>query len=86
MKILFEKGAYDEYLYWEKTNKKKFERLKELLQSCKETPYAGIGKPHALKHNYSGYWSRRIDGEHRLVYKITDDAIIVAQCRYHYSK
>ena len=87
MKVLFEKGdAYGDYLYWQKKDKKKFDRINKLLKNCKKTPYAGLGKPHPLKHEYSGYWSRRIDEEHRLVYKVTDEAIVVAGCKYHYKK
>lgn len=78
MKIIFhQKNAYNDYLYWQKTDKKKFEKINQLLKNCQQTPYSGLGKPHALKHENSGYWSRRIDHEHRLVYKVTDDAIIV---------
>lgn len=69
---------------WEKDNKKVYDRIDVLLQAIQSEPFAGIGKPEALKHQLKGYWSRRITKEHRLVYKVTDTAIIVIACKYHY--
>ena len=76
--------AWEDYLYWQNTDKRQVKRINKLIKDIKRTPFEGIGKPEPLKHDWSGYWSRRIDGEHRLVYKVTDDALIIAQCRYHY--
>jgi toxin YoeB len=76
--------AWEDYLYWQQTDKKVLKRINVLIKDAKRQPFNGIGDPEPLKHNWSGYWSRRIDREHRLVYKITDKALIIAQCRYHY--
>lgn len=76
--------SWEDYLYWQKTDKKKLKRINELLKDIARNPYQGIGHPEPLKYKYSGYWSRRIDDEHRLIYKIEDDAILIAKCRYHY--
>jgi len=78
-----EKG-WEDYLYWQKTDKKILRRINLLVKDIKRQPFEGLGDPEPLKHNWSGYWSRRIDREHRLVYKVTDESIIVVQCRYHY--
>ncbi len=77
-------AAWDDYLYWQQTNKKILKRINLLIKNIKRQPFDGIGDPEPLKHNWSGYWSRPIDREHRLVYKVTNQAIIVVQCRYHY--
>ncbi len=84
MNILFLADAWDDYLYWQKTDKNKLKRLNELIKLCLREPYSGIGKPEPLKFDMAGYWSRRIDAEHRLVYKIENHHIIIVQCRYHY--
>lgn len=76
--------SWEDYLYWQKTDKKKLKRINELLKDIARNPYQGIVHPEPLKYKYSGYWSRRIDDEHRLIYKIEDDAILIAKCRYHY--
>lgn len=76
--------AWDDYLYWQKTDKKILKRINSLIKEMQRTPFAGIGDPEPLKHNWSGYWSRRINREHRIVYKVTDQALIIVQCRYHY--
>ena len=76
--------AWEDYLYWQKTDKKVLKRINLLIKDIKRQPFTGLGDPEPLKHNWSGYWSRRIDREHRLVYKVTDKSIIVVQCRYHY--
>jgi toxin YoeB len=80
----FSSLAWDDYLYWYNTDKEKITRIHALISDILRDPFRGIGKPESLKFEYSGYWSRRIDNEHRLVYKATADAIIIAQCRYHY--
>lgn len=84
MKILWTDEAWEDYLWWHKTNDKVFQRINRLIENIQETPFDGLGKPEPLKHELSGYWSRRITDEHRLVYKIDDGRIIIAQCRYHY--
>lgn len=84
MDLIWSINAWDDYLYWQKTDKRMLKRINLLIQESIRQPFEGIGSPEPLKHNWSGYWSRRIDREHRLVYKITDMSIIVAQCRYHY--
>jgi len=76
--------AWHDYLYWQTTDKKTLKRINMLIKEIKRQPFEGIGEPESLKHNWSGYWSRRINKEHRIIYKVTDKAIIIAQCRYHY--
>ena len=76
--------AWDDYLYWQQTDKKKLKRINALIKDIQRHPHDGLGDPEPLRHNWTGYWSRRIDREHRLVYKVTDDAVFIAQCRYHY--
>ena len=77
-------NAWDDYLYWQKTDKKILKRINSLIKGMQRTPFAGMGGPEALKHTKTGYWSRRINREHRIVYKVTDEALIIVQCRYHY--
>lgn len=84
MKLIFSENAWKDYLYWQKTDKKKIKRINLLIRDIQRTPYEGIGKPEALKHGLSGYWSRRINDEHRLVYKVENDSVFIAQLRYHY--
>jgi len=84
MNLIFSDHAWEEYLYWQATDPKLSARINTLIKDIKRSPFKGIGKPEALKHSFSGYWSRRINDEHRLVYKVTDDAILIAQLRYHY--
>lgn len=82
--ISFDEKAWEQYLYWQKTDKKIAKKINGLLRECVRTPFDGLGKPEPLKNQLSGFWSRRIDREHRLVYKVMPDQIIVASCRYHY--
>lgn len=84
MKITFVSTSWDDYLYWQQTDKKMLKRINTLLEAITRTPFEGIGKPEPLKLTLSGYWSRRIDSEHRLVYAVDADAIVVIQCRGHY--
>lgn len=84
MKIIFAEKAWEDYLYWQKTDKKLLKRTNELIKAIIRDPFEGIGKPEPLKHGLSGYWSRRINDEHRIVYKVTDDSLLIAQCRFHY--
>ncbi|OAI21016.1 MULTISPECIES: Txe/YoeB family addiction module toxin [Methylomonas] len=76
--------AWDDYLYWQTTDKKRPQRINTLIEDIKRNPFTGIGDPEPLKHNWSGYWSRHIDREHRLVYKADATTITIVQCRYHY--
>lgn len=84
MKFIFVDESWEDYLYWQKTDKKKLKRINELLKDISRTPFHGIGKPEPLKYKYSGFWSRRIDDEHRLIYQAKDDEILIAKCRHHY--
>lgn len=81
---MFSEHAWDDYLYWRKTDRAVLERINKLILEIQRSPFEGIGKPEPLKHALSGYWSRRINDEHRIVYKVEDDALIVAQLRYRY--
>lgn len=84
MKLVFSDSAWEDYLYWQKTDKKTLRRINGLIKEIMRTPFEGAGKPEPLKHALSGYWSRRINDEHRLVYKVTADSVLIAQLRYHY--
>ena len=84
MNIIFSNQAWENYLYWSATDKKIFKKINALIKECQRTPFEGIGKPEPLKSELSGWWSRRIDREHRLVYRIKDGALEIAQCRHHY--
>ena len=84
MKLIFSEQAWEEYVYWQKTDKKLLNRINELIKAITREPFTGIGKPEPLKHSLSGYWSRRINDEHRLVYKVEDDNLLIAQCKLHY--
>ena len=82
--IEFHDDAWSDYLHWQENYKKTLERINTLIKEIERHPYKGIGKPEPLKYNLAGYWSRRINDEQRLVYKVTGATIIVIQCRYHY--
>ncbi len=84
MKLVFSEQAWEDYLYWQKTDKKLLQRINDLIKEISRTPHTGTGKPEPLKHALAGYWSRRINEEHRLVYKITSDSVHIAQLRYLY--
>ncbi len=84
MMLTWASGAWDDYLYWQQQDKQMLRRINLLIKDIQRQPFTGIGDPEPLRHNWSGYWSRRIDKEHRLVYKATDELLIIAQCRYHY--
>ena len=84
MKLIFAVEAWDDYLYWQKQDKRMVERINKLIQETQREPFAGIGKPEALKHALAGFWSRRFTVEHRMVYRIEDDALLIAQLRFHY--
>ncbi|MEB3230860.1 MAG: Txe/YoeB family addiction module toxin [Leptolyngbyaceae bacterium] len=84
MKLTFTESGWEDYLWFQATDKKLLKKINTLLQDVKRSPFDGLGKPEPLKANLSGYWSRRINSEHRLVYEIKDDSIIVVACRFHY--
>ena len=84
MKIVFLNPAWEDYLYWQQTDKRILKKINSLVKEINRSPFDGNGKPEKLKNNLSGWWSRRINIEHRLVYRIEDKAIIILQCRYHY--
>lgn len=84
MKVVFSEHAWEEYVGWQKTDKKILNRINELIKVISRTPFEGIGKPEPLKHTLAGYWSRRINDEHRLVYKVEGETLLIAQCRFHY--
>jgi toxin YoeB len=84
MKIIFLDTAWEDYLYWQAIDKSVLKKINTLIKEIKHSPFEGSGKPEPLKHNLSGWWSRRINLEHRLVYKTESDAIVILQCRYHY--
>ncbi len=84
MKLIFHERAWDDYLYWQANDRKTLERLSGLIKECTRTPFAGTGKPEPLHGALTSWWSRRITTEHRLVYRPSDDGLLVAQCRYHY--
>ena len=84
MKIIFLDQAWEDYLYWQSTDKSMIKKINLLVKEIERSPFEGNGKPEPLKHNMAGWWSRRINLEHRLVYKIDLDAVIILQCRYHY--
>lgn len=82
--IVFHKTAFMDFTEWSSRDKKIFEKITDIIQDTLRSPFDGIGKPEPLKHELNGYWSRRINDEHRLVYKVTNDAIFVISCKYHY--
>lgn len=84
MIISFAEKGWEDYLHWQKIDKRVLQRINLLIKEIKRHPFTGMGDPEPLKHNWSGYWSRRINREHRLIYKYTDETIIIVQCLYHY--
>lgn len=84
MKYVFVDESWDDYLYWQKTDKRRLKRINQLIKAIARDPFDGIGKAEPLKFKYAGYWSRRIDDEHRLIYKVREDEILIAKCRFHY--
>ena len=84
MELVWQTTAWEDYLYWQKLDKKILGRINELIKDTLHYPFKGIGKPESLKGNYSGCWSRRITDEHRLVYAIKEQRLHILQCRYHY--
>ena len=84
MRLAFEPQAFEDIRYWLQTDRKKLGKIFDLIEDTTRQPFAGIGKPEPLKHQLSGCWSRRIDQEHRLVYRLEGDCLIILACRYHY--
>jgi toxin YoeB len=84
MRLIFSDAAWEDYLYWQQQDKRMVERINKLIKEAQREPFSGIGKPEPLKHALAGYWSRRITEEHRMVYKIEGDSMLLAQLRYHY--
>ncbi len=84
MKLVFSDEAWEDYLYWQKQDRKMVERINKLIQEVKRDPFSGVGKPEPLKHALAGFWSRRITDEHRMVYRVEGDSMQIAQLRYHY--
>ncbi len=84
MKYLFVEESWEDYLYWQSTDRKVLIRINELLKDIARHPFTGLGKPEPLRFKYQGWWSRRINSEHRIIYKVIDDMILIAKCRFHY--
>ena len=84
MKLTFSTKVWEGYLHWQSTDKKILKRINALIKEIQRTPFEGVGKPEPIKHGLAGYWSRRINDEHRLVYKVEDNTILIAQVRFHY--
>ena len=84
MKLVFAQEAWDDYLSWQKHDKRMLEHINKLITEVQRDPFAGVGKPEPLKHALAGFWSRRINDEHRMVYKIEGGALLLAQLRFHY--
>ncbi len=84
MRLVFAEQAWEDYLHWQETDRKLLRRINALIKEAARTPFEGTGKPEGLRHALAGYWSRRINDEHRMVYKVDGDALLIAQLRYHY--
>lgn len=84
MKLVFADEAWEDYLFWQKQDRRMVDRINKLIRETQRQPYEGVGKPEPLKHALSGLWSRRITDEHRMVYRVEDGSLLIAQLRYHY--
>lgn len=84
MRLIFSENGWDDYLYWQETDRKMLHRINGLIKEIQRSPFEGVGKPEPLKHGLAGYWSRRIDREHRIIYKVVGGDLLIAQLRYHY--
>jgi toxin YoeB len=84
VRLIFAEEAWEDYLFWQATDPKVVKRINAVIKDIRRSPFEGIGKPEPLKHGLSGYWSRRITDEHRLIYKVSSDSVLLAQIRYHY--
>lgn len=83
-KLVWHGSAWEDYFYWLETDKRMVKKINDLIKAIDRLPFEGIGKPEPLLHSLQGYWSRRIDLEHRLVYTIDKNQLMIAACRYHY--
>jgi toxin YoeB len=86
VKLVWDQNAWEDYLWWQTQDRRVLKRINQLIQDVIHNRNEGIGKPEPLKHDFAGYWSRRITEEHRLVYKIAEDEVRIAACRYHYGR
>jgi toxin YoeB len=86
MKIIFTNNSWEDYISWQSEDKKILKKINDLIKDIRRTPHSGAGKPEPLKYDLAGFWSRRIDREHRLVYQVIEDEILIYSCRYHYDK
>ncbi len=86
MKITFSKNSWEDYLSWQKEDKKTLKRINQLIKEIQRTPFHGLGNPESLKYDLAGFWSRRIDREHRLIYQVFDNELLIYSCKYHYDK
>ena len=84
MNLIFSEHAWEDYLYWQKQDRKMVERINKLIRETRREPFSGVGKPEPLRHALSGFWSRRITDEHRLVYRVEGDELQIVQLRFHY--
>ena len=84
MKYVFVDESWEDYVYWQETDKKMVLIINELLKDISRNPFSGLGKPEPLKYKYKGFWSRRINEEHRLIYQVRENEVLIAKCRYHY--
>jgi toxin YoeB len=84
VKYVFVDESWEDYVYWQETDKKMVRRINELLKDISRNPFSGLGKPEPLKYKYKGFWSRRINEEHRLIYQVRENEVLIAKCRYHY--
>ncbi|UKE49994.1 Txe/YoeB family addiction module toxin [Xanthomonas translucens] len=84
MTLQFSDNAWEDYLYWQQTDKKMLKRINDLIKAIQHDPFQGVGKPEPLRHALAGYWSRRINDAHRIVYKVEAGVLLIAQVRYHY--
>ena len=84
MRLIFADAAWEDYLYWQKQDRKVLERINKLVQEVRREPFSGVGKPEPLRHALAGFWSRRITDERRMVYRVEGDQLLIAQLRYHY--
>lgn len=86
MKVVFSSQGWDDYLWWQQQDRKLLKRINQLIRDVERNGNDGLGKPEPLKHGFQGYWSRRINAEHRLIYKVVDNEVRIAACRYHYER
>ena len=84
MILQFSENAWEDYLYWQRIDRKLLKRINDLIKAIQRDPFQGVGKPEPLRHALAGYWSRRINDEHRIVYKVDGDILMIAAARYHY--